>query len=75
MATITQIDERQQSLEAGTYDVPDLAALLKCSQRHVRNMVDAGTVPGIIRFGRLIRFHRGIVNAWLTEQAKGGRRG
>jgi excisionase family DNA binding protein len=59
------------NLEAGTYDVPALAALLKCSERHVRNMADAGSVPGMIRFGRLVRFHRGIVNNWLTEQARG----
>lgn len=60
---------------ADTYDVPELAALWKCSERHVRNMAEAGAIPGIVRFGRLIRFHRGTVNEWLAEQATRGTRG
>ena len=56
-------------LEAGTYNVPDLAELLKCSERHIRNMADAGDIPGVIRLGRLVRFHRGIVNEWLDAGA------
>ena len=75
MASITDADERQIALEAGTYDVRELAALFKCSERHIRNMAENGSIPGIIRFGRLVRFHRGIVNQWLTEEAKGAARG
>ena len=74
MATITDDDEKQKAIETGTYDVPELAALWKCSERHVRNLAEAGAIPGILRFGRLVRFHRGIVNDWLTEQAKGATR-
>lgn len=62
-------------LTTGTYDVPDLAGLLKCSERHVRDLAAAGTIPGMIRFGRLVRFHKGIVHDWLTTQAKGVTRG
>ncbi|QDU23380.1 helix-turn-helix domain-containing protein [Urbifossiella limnaea] len=57
-----------------TLTVPDLAALLKCSERHVRGLVAAGAVPGVIRVGRLLRFHHGVVRAWLADQAKGGSR-
>jgi excisionase family DNA binding protein len=71
MATITDEEAKRKALEAGTYDVPDLAKLLKCSERHIRNMVEVGNIPGVIRFGRLVRFHRGIVNDWLSERAKG----
>jgi excisionase family DNA binding protein len=60
---------------AGTYDVPDLAGLLKCSERHVRDLATAGTIPGVIRVGRLLRFHKGIVHDWLAAQATGGGRG
>jgi excisionase family DNA binding protein len=62
-----------EALASGTYDVPDVAGLLKCSERHVRDLTAAGTIPGVIRFGRLVRFHKGIVNDWLATQAKGGR--
>lgn len=63
---------KQQAMELGTYDVPDLAALLKCSERHVRNMADARAIPGVIRLGRLVRFHKAIVDDWLADLAKGG---
>jgi excisionase family DNA binding protein len=71
MATITDSIEKRQALENGTYDVPDIAGLLKCSERHVRRMIDAGEIPGMIRIGRLVRFHKGIVDGWLTGKAKG----
>ena len=73
--TTTGAEEKRREREAGTYDVPELAALLKCSERHIRNMADAGSIPGILRFGRLVRFHREIVNNWLIEQARGANRG
>lgn len=55
----------------GTYDVPDVAGLLKCRARHVRRMTDARKIPGMIRLGRLVRFHKGIVNDWLAAGARG----
>jgi excisionase family DNA binding protein len=70
MATSTDPTENRRTPEGGTYDVPDLATLLKCSTRHVRRMIDAGEVPGLIRFGRLVRFHRGTVDAWLIGKAQ-----
>lgn len=72
MVPVADAAERRKALEAGTYDVPELAALLKCSTRHVRHMTEGGNIPGVIRLGRLLRFHRGIVNDWLREQAKPG---
>ncbi len=71
MVTATDAHEKHQAIEAGTYDVPEMARMLKCSERHIRNMTDAKQIPGIIRLGRLVRFHRGIVNDWLNEQGKG----
>jgi excisionase family DNA binding protein len=70
MATITDPTEKRQSLENGTYDVLDLAALMKCSTRHVRRMIDAREIPGLIRFGRLVRFHKRIVDEWLAGKVK-----
>jgi len=70
---MTQIADTLRTLEHGTYAVPDVAALLKCSERHVRDMVAGSEIPGVIRLGRLVRFHKGIIHDWLTTQAKGGR--
>jgi excisionase family DNA binding protein len=49
-----------------------LAAMLTCSERHVRNLIADGRIPGVIRCGRLVRIPRGLRNDWLIEQAKGG---
>ena len=62
------------SSDSGTYNVPDynvpdLAALQQCTERHVRNMADAGQIPGMYRFGRLVRFRRAAVDAWLDAGA------
>ena len=70
MATITDPTEKKQALEGGTYDVPDLATLMKCSNRHVRRMIDAREIPGLIRFGRLVRFHKGIVDCWPAKRRR-----
>jgi excisionase family DNA binding protein len=69
MATITDPTQKKQALEGGTYDVPDLAALLKCSERHIRRMIDAGEIPGIIRFGRLVRASKRIIDHWLANSS------
>ena len=53
------------ALTEGTFDARDLAKLLKCSERHVRRLTDLNQVPGLIRCGRLVRFHRGTVLDWL----------
>ncbi len=66
----TTATDRRAALESGTYDVPDLAALLKCSERHIRRMIDAREIPGMIRLGRLVRFHRGVIDEWLAGKAQ-----
>jgi excisionase family DNA binding protein len=52
--------------EAGTYTVPDIARLMQSSERHVWRQHDLDRIPGVIRFGRLVRFHRPTVDAWLA---------
>jgi excisionase family DNA binding protein len=52
---------------AATYTVPQLAALMQCSQRHVWRMLDLGQIPGVIRLGRLVRFSRKAVDQWLVK--------
>jgi excisionase family DNA binding protein len=53
---------------SGTYTVADLARLLQCSERHVWRQIDLGAIPGKILFGRLVRFSRAVVDAWLAGQ-------
>lgn len=64
------VSENKPSVDQGMYDVRDLARLLKCSDRHIRRMIDAGEVPGLRRFGRLIRASKVVVDKWLSESSE-----
>ena len=49
-------------------DVPELCKLLGgISDRHARRMIDAGTIPGVVRLGRLIRIRRDKLEKWIAE--------
>ena len=61
------VSDNKQPVDQGMYDVRDLARLLKCSDRHVRRMIDAGEVPGLRRFGRLVRASKVVVDKWLSD--------
>ena len=56
-------------IEASTYTVEQIARLLQCSERHVWRLADANKIPGKLRIGRLVRFSRQLVDAWLAGQA------
>jgi excisionase family DNA binding protein len=47
------------------YETDELATMLKVSGRHIRRMVDAGRVPGVIRLGRLVRFNVQAIDDWI----------
>jgi excisionase family DNA binding protein len=50
-----------------TYRVPDIARLAQASDRHIWRLIDAGKVPGRIKgLGRLVRFSRSAIDAWLA---------
>ena len=47
------------------YDATELAAVLKISSRHLRRLVDAGLIPGVIRLGRSVRFNANEIDSWI----------
>ncbi len=49
-----------------TYTVADIARLTQSSTRHIFRLIDMGKVPGRVKgLGRLVRFSRSAVDAWL----------
>jgi excisionase family DNA binding protein len=55
---------------AATYTVQDIARLTQSSERHIWRLADQGKIPGRIRgLGRLVRFSRAAVDAWLAGRA------
>jgi excisionase family DNA binding protein len=60
--------------EPATYSVHQLARRLGVSVRTIHRMKDAGTLPPAIRFGKLLKWPRKTIEAWLDEQAESARR-
>ena len=54
------------SLTSGTYDVDAIAEMLGCSSRHVRRLADCGALMRPIHIGRLVRWRKADVDAWLA---------
>jgi len=50
----------------GTYDVGDIATLLKSSSRHVRRLADSGQMPRPFHLGRLVRWRKAEIDQWLA---------
>ena len=61
MATVSDAGQ-----STGTYDVDAIAELLGCSSRHVRRLADMGALMRPIHIGRLIRWRKADVDAWLA---------
>ncbi|HKB05373.1 MAG TPA: helix-turn-helix domain-containing protein [Gemmataceae bacterium] len=66
-------DRAELPLPSNTYTVEQLAALLQCSERHVWRLSDQNKIPGKLRLGRLVRFARTQVDAWLADLSKSSR--
>jgi excisionase family DNA binding protein len=61
--------ERPEHPEPATYTVPQLAALLDVSTRHVHRLQDQKAIPGELRIGKCVRFARKVIDRWLGEGA------
>ena len=48
----------------------EVAMMAGVSRRHAEAMLATGTLPRPVRWGRLRRWHRGVVAEWLRAQAE-----
>ncbi|MBI3735292.1 helix-turn-helix domain-containing protein [Candidatus Sumerlaeota bacterium] len=48
-------------------DVFSVAELLDCSPRHVRRLSDSGRMPSPLGLGRLRRWNRAVIAAWIAD--------
>jgi excisionase family DNA binding protein len=51
---------------AALLDVRAVAAMLGCSARHIHRLHDAGDMPRAVRLGRLLRWRRAELLAYIT---------
>jgi excisionase family DNA binding protein len=62
----------ERSAAPATYTVADIAHLTQSSERHVWRLADRALIPGRIKgLGRLVRFSKSAVDAWLAGQSVG----
>ena len=54
----------------GTYDIDDVANLLKSSTRHIRRLADGGQMPRPLRIGRLLRWRKTDIDGWIADGCK-----
>jgi excisionase family DNA binding protein len=47
-------------------DVADVAQMLSASERTVWRLADAGKIPAPVRIGRLVRWSRQAILAWIV---------
>lgn len=52
---------------AALLDVDQVAALCRCSARHVYRLADAGRMPRPLKLGALVRWNRATVLAWIAD--------
>lgn len=50
-----------------THTTSDLAKRLKLSERQLRRMAAAGTLPAPVKFGRVTRWTRVSIDDWLAD--------
>jgi excisionase family DNA binding protein len=51
--------------------VPEVAELSRMSENTVYELAARGEIPGVVYFGRSIRFVRDIVLEWMCSQGRG----
>jgi excisionase family DNA binding protein len=53
--------------DADVMTAPEVATLLRVERKTIYSMVQRGEIPGVRQVGRLLRFSRRRVLAWLAE--------
>jgi excisionase family DNA binding protein len=59
-------------IERTLIDVAETAAILRCRPSTVYALAARNRLPGLVRIGRLVRFHRATLLAWLESVANDG---
>jgi predicted DNA-binding transcriptional regulator AlpA len=56
-------------------DVHDVAAMLKCSARHVWRLSDSGRITRPYKIGALCRWDRATIERWINDGCQSVRKG
>lgn len=64
----TQAGQATLRVESALMDVEQVAAMLRCSTRHIYRLSDAGRMPRPLKLGALVRWNRTEVERWLNDR-------
>ena len=53
--------------ESALLDVEQVAAMLRCSARHVYRLADSAHMPRPVKLGALVRWRRDEIERWIFE--------
>ncbi len=59
--------QSQPPAESALLDVQQVAALLRCSERHVYRLADSAQMPRPLKLGALVRWRRDEIERWVFE--------
>ena len=62
----TTMPEENQATQQMT-DIRGVATMLHCSVETVRRLHDSGRMPSAVRFGRILRWNIGSIEAWIED--------
>lgn len=62
----TKIRQESRPDARSLLDVEEVAALLRCSTRHVYRLVDSGKMPKPVKLGSLVRWSRAAIEDWIN---------
>ena len=60
----------QSNVEALLLTTEDVAALLNVSSQTVYRMARQGTLPGRVKIGATVRYHKPTLEKWLAEMVQ-----
>lgn len=63
----TQATDNRATSSPAMLDVQGFADTLNVSTRTVRRLVDGGKCPSPVRFGRVCRWPRPVVDQWIAD--------
>ena len=62
-----QVSELHQSAALQLLTVDEVAHLLRCSPKHIYEMVKAGAFPSQIKIGNASRWRQRDIEAWMAQ--------
>jgi excisionase family DNA binding protein len=62
-----EIEKKIMTTDLETLTVKEVAAILKVGVKNVYDLIARNRIPGVVRYGRAIRFNGSVFREWLND--------